>query len=268
MRHFGASEGILRVIQGLIQLTQYRCRAGKILSESFTMQRGFKEGCPASPVEFNFLQEGILRTWRRKMAEHGPSSELTITCGIPQETDHAATRSLDPRWLAQHADEISVWQEIELDLLCFADDTNMLHRESVAARRRTSLTKHMEQWGATVHPDKWQHLRCRRSPSLRELDKGKIPESIPLNPEEEALRDENMEWDTAIEMVGSWLAENGDNTRDLSERLRKARKVWYILCKQLPGLRLNHSWSIKLWQSTVMACLLYGCEVQFFSQAI
>ena len=36
MRHFGASEGILRVIQGLIQLTQYRCRAGKILSEPFT----------------------------------------------------------------------------------------------------------------------------------------------------------------------------------------------------------------------------------------
>ena len=50
------------------------------------------------------------------MAEHGPSSELTITCGIPQETDHAATRSLGPRWLAQHADEISLWQEIELDL--------------------------------------------------------------------------------------------------------------------------------------------------------
>ena len=70
MRHFGASEGILRVIQGLIQLTQYRCREGKILSEPFTMQRGFKEGCPASSVEFNFLQEGILRTWRQKMAEH------------------------------------------------------------------------------------------------------------------------------------------------------------------------------------------------------
>ena len=133
-----------------------------------------------------------------------------------------------------------------------------LHRESVAARRRTSLTKHMEQWGATVHPDKWQHLRCRRSPTLGELEKGKTPESIPLNPEEEALRDENMEWGTAIEMVGSWLAENGDNTRDLSER-------WYILCKQLPGLRFNHSWSIKLWQSTVMACLLYGCEMQYFS---
>ena len=192
-------------------------QSGKILSEPFTMQRGFKEGCPASPVEFNFLQEGILRTWRQKMAEHGPPSELTITCGVPQETDHAATRSLEPRWLAQHADEISVWQEIELDLLCFADDTNMLNRESVAARRRTSLTKHMEQLGATVHPEKWQQLRCRRSPTLGELDKGKLPESIPLNPEEEALRDENMEWDTAMEMVGSWLAENGDNTRDLSE---------------------------------------------------
>ena len=156
--------------------TQYRCRAGKILSEPFTMQRGFKEACPASPVEFNFLQEGILRTWRQKMAEHGPPSELTITCGVPQETDQAATRSLDPRWLAQHADEISVLQEIELDPLCFANDTNMLHRESVAARRRTSLTEHMEQWGAIVHPHKWQHLRCRRSPTLGELDKGKIPE--------------------------------------------------------------------------------------------
>ena len=40
------------------------------------------------------------------------------------------------------------------------------------------------------------------------------------------------------------------------------------LCKQLPGLRLNQSWSIELWQSTVMACLLYGCEVHFFSQGI
>ena len=60
LRHFGASEGLLRVIQGLIQLTQYRCRAGKILSEPFTMQRGLKEGCPASPV------------WRQTMAEHGP----------------------------------------------------------------------------------------------------------------------------------------------------------------------------------------------------
>ena len=205
------------------------------------MQRGFKEGCPASPVEFNFLQEGTLRTWRQKMAEHGPSGELTVTCGIPQETDNASARSLDPRWLAQHADEISVWQEIELDLLCFADDTNI------------------------VHPDKWQHLRCRRSPTLGELDKGKTLETAPLDPEEEALRDVNMEWGTANEMVGSWLAENGDSTRDLSERLRKARKVWYILCKQLPGLRLNHSWSVKLWQSTFMACLLYECEVQYFS---
>ena len=142
MRHFGASEGILRVIQGLIQLTQYRCRPGKILSEPFTMQRGFKEGCPASLVEFNFLQEGILRTWRQKMAEHGPPSELTVTCGIPQETDNAAARSLDPRWLAQHADEISVWQEIELDLLCFADDTNMLHRESGGTPQNVIVKTH------------------------------------------------------------------------------------------------------------------------------
>ena len=72
MRHFGASEGILRVIQGLLQLTQYRCRAGKILSEHFTMQRGFKEGCPASLVEFNFLQEGILRTGDRRLLNTVP----------------------------------------------------------------------------------------------------------------------------------------------------------------------------------------------------
>ena len=38
--------------------------------------------------------------------------------------------------------------------------------------------------------------------------------------------------------AAGWLR-NGDNTRDLSARLRKARKVWYILCKQLPGLRLK-----------------------------
>ena len=138
---------------------------------------------------------------------------LTVTCGISPETDNAAARSLDPRWVVQRADEISVWQVIELDLLCFADDTIMLHREGVTARRRTSLSKHMERWGATVHPDKWQHLRCRRSPTLEELDKGKAEETVPVDSEEEALRDVNMEWGTAIEMVGSWLAEDGDRSQ-------------------------------------------------------
>ena len=39
----------------------------------------------------------------------------------------------------------------------FADDTNMVHRENLAADRRTTL----------VHPGKWQHLRAMREKSRR-----------------------------------------------------------------------------------------------------
>ena len=226
MRHFGASEGILRVIQGLIQLTQYRCRAGKLLSEPLplTMQRGFKEGCPASPVEFNFLQEGILRTWRQKMAEHGPSSKLAITCGTPQDTDHATTRSLPG--------------PTTVGSTCGRDFSVARDRAGPPVLRRRHEHAAQRGRGGTppnvldkAHGTVGRHSSPRTSGSTCVVGarllweswiKGKIPEPIPMNPEEEALRDENMAWDTAIEMVGSWLTENGDTTRDLSETTAKS----------------------------------------------
>ena len=33
-------------------------------------------------------------------------------------------------------------------------------------------------------------------------------------------------------------------------RLRKARKIWYTLRHQLPGLRLNHRTAIRVWRCT------------------
>ena len=71
-----------------------------------------------------------------------------------------------------------------------------------------------------------------------------------------------MNWDDSIEILGSWLTHDGDGARDLSVRLRKARKIWYIFRHQLSGLRFNHSLAIRVWKSTVMSCLLYGCEIQ------
>ena len=125
----------------------------------------------------------------------------------------------------------------------------------------------MKKWGAQVRPNKWQHLRARRQPAKREEELGATPPSCRnQKPSWRHKAHKGAKWDDDIEILGSWVQCNGENDKDITERLRKARKVWYHLCNYIPGLKVSRSQRRNVFQATVLASLLYGCEVQGFSK--
>ena len=74
-----------------------------------------------------------------------------------------------------------------------------------------------------------------------------------------------MNWASAVEVLGSWISADGSNERDLCERLRKARKLWCAVFARLPKLGLAKKMRDNVVKATVLASLLYGCEVQVHS---
>ena len=59
-------------------------------------------------------------------------------------------------------------EQHHIDLVCFADDTNMVHRENLAAEERKLITEIQNDFGGVIHRKNWQHLRARREKSRRQ----------------------------------------------------------------------------------------------------
>ena len=108
--------------------TQYRCRVGKILSEPFTMQRGFKEGCQLPRWSSISCKRAFCQRGDKRWLEQGPpesinghlwnSTRSRQRCDpIPGPTMAGATCGRDFSMARDRA-----------GLLCFADDTNMSHK--------------------------------------------------------------------------------------------------------------------------------------------
>ena len=184
----------------------------------------------------------------------------------------------------------SSWHAHHIDLVCSADDTNMKHRENLAADKRKLITDTQRDFGGVVHPGKWQHLRAMREKSRRTKaeearakkrrqtlaeNQDKETEEIwdeierilePSEEDEDEPRDNNtVVWASLIEVLGSWISADGSNERDLCERLRKARKLWRAVLARLPKLSLTKKMKGNVVKGTVIASLLYGCEVMVHS---
>eukprot|EP00972_Heterocapsa_arctica_P045938 6778805-Heterocapsa_arctica.AAC.1 len=93
------------------------------------------------------LHNAALREYRRAVEERddGGRVELRTAEGVRV---HPINGLNGPGWVRRAAE----WERMYIDLICFADDTNMVHRESVAAGRRGLLTETMARWGSTVRP--------------------------------------------------------------------------------------------------------------------
>ena len=48
-------------------------------------------------------------------------------------------------------------------MICFADDTTLLERETATLGRKQLVTRVSADWKENVHPGKWHHLRVRHS---------------------------------------------------------------------------------------------------------
>ena len=83
--------------------------------------------------------------------------------------------------------------------------------------------------------------------------------------DQDELRDNTVVWAWSIEVLGSWISADGSNEGDLRERLRKARKLWRAVLARLPKLSLTKKMKGNVAKATVIASLMYGCEVMVHS---
>ncbi|CAK0794762.1 unnamed protein product [Prorocentrum cordatum] len=303
-RNEGIPEAVIQLEKGLTELTEYVCRNKLGYSKPYKLLRGFKEGCPACCVRYNIYHNAGLRDFRARSAAAGLSDTVQLRHAPETVRIHPLNGMHGPKWQRQ----ADTWERFTVDLISFADDTNLVHRASVAEARRDLITSTMNEWGETVHPDKWQHLRARRATPataaapahaaaapraehpprrrpaaaapaaastaapaaaqglVRRRVTGKSSAAAALGPALAAPPPAAAQkWDPSIELLGSWISADGTTDRNLYERLTRARKLWYAVYRRLPSLGLSAREKGKVVQATVMASLLYACEVTPFN---
>ena len=232
--NMGIPEKLRNLEKGLMSCATYVVRSAGGDSEPFQLKRGFKEGCPSSCVQYNLYHTAPINEYEELCEEIGGGVAVTVS----NSTDVYPPGGITGKKLIR---ESATWPTVWINMISFADDTNMIHRESKADERRAALTQTLADWGETVHPDKWQHMRCSKR------DEGR----------------EGMEdfWQRSIEMLGSWLTEDGSVEKEIAERIAKARKLWGLVYRRLPKLGLTTKQKGSVVQACIISSLLYGCEV-------
>ena len=163
----GIPEKLIEINMGLIELTSRICRNSTGDSGKYTTVRGFKEGCPFSCTSFNMLQNTVLREFRQRAETAGLGHGVMIEWASADSRDEAKIHPTYGLCGKRTKASFSSWHTHHIDLVCFADDTNMVHRENLAADRRKLITDTQQYFGGVVHTGKWQHLRAMREKSRR-----------------------------------------------------------------------------------------------------
>ena len=101
------------------------------------------------------LQNTVLREFRRRAEAAGLGHGVMIEWASADSRDEAKIHPnyflCDKKTKASH----SSWHTHHIDLVCFADDTNNVHRENWAADRRKLITDTQQDFGGVIHPGKW-----------------------------------------------------------------------------------------------------------------
>ncbi len=241
MLNEGVPERMVRRLLGLHSETAYMVKTPLGYSDEYRLQRGFREGCPSSCVCFNFVHNRVVREYKRTAEETLPA-DSRVYC-----TDHAPTKAtfLGLTGGAARADKVqaeAAGRHFMLDEVVFADDTGTLGRFSRQPERKRLLTDTFLQWGAKVHPGKWQCLCVTPRPDP--TPEGCVPDA---------------------ELLGAFLNEKGSNERDTQARLQKANKVWRKLHNRLPHLGLSLKRKGKLARAAIEESLLYATETRCVS---
>lgn len=99
----------------------------------------------------------------------------------------------------------------------------------------------LAEFAERLHPGKTHRLKCGSPP-----------------PRGDAFSD-------AVKFLGIWLQADGKHDRGAHERLVAAQKLWGKLSPRLQRLGLTPKAKGMLINSTVVNCLLYGCERRPFT---
>ena len=222
----GVPPGMLRVLSGLHDSTNYVIRAGQEYSDEFDLAIGFREGCPSSPVCFSLYRNfAIGRFLERCSTQQNNGLHCTVNPIAPINLR---------RKLAGKPDRL---EQLFLHTVLFADGTTGLTRESLLQ----TFEQNMSDFAEGLHPGKAHRLRAGVAPPAGSA------------------------YEEAVKFHGVWLQWDGRHDRDTQERMLAAQRIWHKPHPQLQRLGLTPKQKGAEVSSTVINCLPYGCERRTFT---
>ena len=117
------------------------------------------------------LQNTVLREFRRRAEAAGLGHGVMIEWASADSRDEAKIHPNYGLCGKKTKALYSSWHTHHIDLVCFADDTNMVHRENLPQTRK--LITDIQQDFGVIHPGKWQHIRAMRERKIKEDESGR-----------------------------------------------------------------------------------------------
>ena len=224
----GMPDNVIRLLQGLHDMTTYRCRARQGLSDTYQQLTGFREGCCTSPVLYNLYHTWPLRDFNKRRHE-----SLQLQC------IHDKPFNLRMHKQQRKGDCVLTKQ---LSLLSFADDTTLLARGNNYQELEDLLCATLADWKETIKPQKTKRLMV--GVAGRSTDRPCVE---------------------AAKLLGSWLQDNAGYATEDCKRLEAARAIWRSLYKQFPRFSLTAKQKGRVVHATVIRNLLYSTESRVVS---
>ena len=233
-KHFGIPQHLIDIICTLHSCTTYRVRSRAGFSAPFHATKGFREGCPSSPVLFNLFHTVPMQDFVTQVSHKWSQPGIQLQCNTRTHIAKRARKST-----CEEPENDPLQEVLNLLVTLFADDTSIITRQSRAGEIERVAVDTLRSWGQTVHPQKTERLLLTHSPP---------PDGC----------------ESHVRFLGSWFQHNGLMHIDTDKRLHAAKHMWRKVYSQLPRLGLPVTTQCRLVRATVVACLLYGCEVRTF----
>ena len=139
---------------------------------------------------------------------------------------------------------------IALDDILFADDTSIFTTVEQCQEDENHLQQVLGTWGEDIHPDKTERLPLGMSVA----DAAQLARIHPDKLQSQAR------------FLGAWITHDASQAADTDKRLQRAKLLWTKLWRQAYRLTLPAKTMGQLFQSTVMATLLYSAECRGFTK--
>ena len=227
LEKYGMGEKCLRVIKDLHSTTTYKVKSREGQSEPWTNNRGFREGCPSSPVLFNIFHQVVMRLATKKRKRN--AEEMGVEMGLTYKWIPGSSFPNERRWETSKNSEA---KRVKIDKGLFADDTTKIGKK-----------KELEE-GLRITKEVMNSLEERNNDEKEEV--------IYFGEEEGGK----------VRVLGCYLGAKEDG----NQRIKRAGMAWAKVKPRLKGSKMSKHIQARVVEACVESTLLFDCQTRTWQQ--